>query len=295
MVNGNNPAQWQLNQPWQDNLGALFTSGGQNETIYSTSTIDVSQSGTTTISYRALASSVLGQTRRSTHDRLHRHRSAGAQDRNVNMLPGHCSANDGKEAPYFFDLFAVKTRNDVAYLDARALCRTVWCYVHDQGPGVGCGVKAIRHLLDYVLHLYSEPTSTVFWERSSPETPGRTCLRDRPSVRRRHILEVFREERLFRSIPARFCAISDISLPRADTVIAFVRWLTRGVIYCAIDCLPILRRLPQQSNSKVDASEEYDRCCDWERKPIDTSAEPLPCLRIDGCLRHKPGRRVASK
>jgi hypothetical protein len=48
-VNGNNPAQWQAGTPWQDNLGALFTHAGQSETIYSTSTIDVSSAGTTII------------------------------------------------------------------------------------------------------------------------------------------------------------------------------------------------------------------------------------------------------
>src|SRR5256885_10185898 len=32
-VNGNNPAQWQINQPWQDNLGALFNHDGQSETF----------------------------------------------------------------------------------------------------------------------------------------------------------------------------------------------------------------------------------------------------------------------
>jgi endosialidase-like protein/single cache domain-containing protein len=45
--NGNNPAEWQLNQPWQDNLGALFTHDGQSETTYSTSTADTTQPGTT--------------------------------------------------------------------------------------------------------------------------------------------------------------------------------------------------------------------------------------------------------
>jgi hypothetical protein len=41
-------------EPWQDNLGALFTHNGQSETIYSTSTIDTTQSGTTTIDYWAV-------------------------------------------------------------------------------------------------------------------------------------------------------------------------------------------------------------------------------------------------
>ena len=40
VVNGNNPAQWEVGQPWQDNLGALFTHDGQSEAIYSTSTIE---------------------------------------------------------------------------------------------------------------------------------------------------------------------------------------------------------------------------------------------------------------
>jgi endosialidase-like protein len=52
-LNGNNPAEWQLNQPWQDNLGALFTHEGENETVYSTSTVDTTTSGTTTIDYWA--------------------------------------------------------------------------------------------------------------------------------------------------------------------------------------------------------------------------------------------------
>jgi putative peptidoglycan binding protein len=39
-VNGNNPAQWPLNQVWNDNLGALFTHTGQSETVYSTTTVD---------------------------------------------------------------------------------------------------------------------------------------------------------------------------------------------------------------------------------------------------------------
>jgi hypothetical protein len=53
IVNGNNPIQWQANKPWQDNLCALFTHAGQTETIYSTSTVDVSAAGTTTIDYWA--------------------------------------------------------------------------------------------------------------------------------------------------------------------------------------------------------------------------------------------------
>ena len=50
-MNGNNPVAWQLNTLWSDNLGALFTHNGQSETIYSTSTVDVSVAGTTTIDY----------------------------------------------------------------------------------------------------------------------------------------------------------------------------------------------------------------------------------------------------
>ncbi len=53
-LNGNNPADWQLNTPWQDNLGALFTHDGNSETIYSTSTVDATISGTTTIDYWAV-------------------------------------------------------------------------------------------------------------------------------------------------------------------------------------------------------------------------------------------------
>jgi hypothetical protein len=37
-LNGNNPAEWQLNTPWNDNLGALFSHDGQSERIYSTTT-----------------------------------------------------------------------------------------------------------------------------------------------------------------------------------------------------------------------------------------------------------------
>jgi hypothetical protein len=54
VVNGNNPAQWPLNQMWNDNLGALFTHAGQSETIYSTTTVDTAISGTTTIDYWAV-------------------------------------------------------------------------------------------------------------------------------------------------------------------------------------------------------------------------------------------------
>jgi hypothetical protein len=52
-LNGNNPVDWQEASPWQDNLGALFTHDGQSETIYSTSTVDVSTAGTTTLDYWA--------------------------------------------------------------------------------------------------------------------------------------------------------------------------------------------------------------------------------------------------
>jgi hypothetical protein len=38
---------------WQDNLGALFIHDGMAETIYSTSTVDVTISGTTAIDYWA--------------------------------------------------------------------------------------------------------------------------------------------------------------------------------------------------------------------------------------------------
>ena len=54
-LNGNNPVTWQMGTAWQDNLGALFTHDGIAETIYSTSTVDVAQSGTTTIDYWAQA------------------------------------------------------------------------------------------------------------------------------------------------------------------------------------------------------------------------------------------------
>jgi hypothetical protein len=53
-LNGNNPATWPLGTAWSDNLGALFTHAGQSETIYSTSTVDTTQAGTTTISYWAV-------------------------------------------------------------------------------------------------------------------------------------------------------------------------------------------------------------------------------------------------
>jgi hypothetical protein len=52
-VNGNNPAHWPLNQIWNDNLGALFSHDGISETVYSTSTVDVSAPCTTTIDYWA--------------------------------------------------------------------------------------------------------------------------------------------------------------------------------------------------------------------------------------------------
>ena len=52
-LNGNSPAQWPLNTTWQDNLGVLFAHDGISEIIYSTSTIDTSVSGTTTIEYWA--------------------------------------------------------------------------------------------------------------------------------------------------------------------------------------------------------------------------------------------------
>jgi hypothetical protein len=52
-INGNDPATWQMNTPWSDNLGALFSHNGINETIYSTSTVDTSTTGTTTIDYWA--------------------------------------------------------------------------------------------------------------------------------------------------------------------------------------------------------------------------------------------------
>jgi hypothetical protein len=51
---GSDPVDWQQNTPWQDNLGALFANGGQSTTIYSTTTVDVSDAGTTTIYYWAV-------------------------------------------------------------------------------------------------------------------------------------------------------------------------------------------------------------------------------------------------
>jgi endosialidase-like protein len=53
-LNGNNPVDWQEGTPWQDNLGALFTHAGQSETIYSTTTVDTTISGTTTLDYWAV-------------------------------------------------------------------------------------------------------------------------------------------------------------------------------------------------------------------------------------------------
>jgi endosialidase-like protein len=53
IVNGNSPAQWPLNQIWNDNLGALFTHNGIAETVYSTSTIDTTVAGTSTVNYWA--------------------------------------------------------------------------------------------------------------------------------------------------------------------------------------------------------------------------------------------------
>jgi hypothetical protein len=65
MGNGNNPTEWQEGTAWQDNLGALFTHAGQSETIYSTTTVDTTISGTTTIDYWAQVpgASVLHATR----------------------------------------------------------------------------------------------------------------------------------------------------------------------------------------------------------------------------------------
>jgi hypothetical protein len=57
VVNGNNPAHWSLNQIWNDNLGALFTHAGQSETIYSTTTVDATVAGTSTIDYWAVVPS----------------------------------------------------------------------------------------------------------------------------------------------------------------------------------------------------------------------------------------------
>ncbi len=58
-INGNNPATWPQNFPWHDNLGALFahpTAAGNpvSETVYSTSTVDTTKAGTTTIDYWVL-------------------------------------------------------------------------------------------------------------------------------------------------------------------------------------------------------------------------------------------------
>jgi hypothetical protein len=57
-LTGNNPATWPQNFPFKDNLGALFnhpTQAGNpvSETIYSTSTVDTTKAGTTTIDYWA--------------------------------------------------------------------------------------------------------------------------------------------------------------------------------------------------------------------------------------------------
>jgi len=57
-LNGNNPATWPLNSPYTDNLGALFnhptaTGNPVSETIYSTSTVDTTIAGTTSIDYWA--------------------------------------------------------------------------------------------------------------------------------------------------------------------------------------------------------------------------------------------------
>lgn len=56
-LNGNDPQTWTFNTPWQDNLGATFVHpsplGQMTETIYSTSTVDTTVAGTTTIDYWA--------------------------------------------------------------------------------------------------------------------------------------------------------------------------------------------------------------------------------------------------
>ena len=59
-LNGNNPVGWTLGAAWQDNLGALFThpstGSGQaagSETIYSTTTVNTTITGTTTLDYWA--------------------------------------------------------------------------------------------------------------------------------------------------------------------------------------------------------------------------------------------------
>lgn len=49
-LNGNNPVVWQLGTAWQD-IGALFTYDGQSETLYSTTPVDTTISGTATIDY----------------------------------------------------------------------------------------------------------------------------------------------------------------------------------------------------------------------------------------------------
>jgi hypothetical protein len=86
-LNGNNPIVWQLNTPWQDNLGALFTRDGASETIYSTSTVDTTLAGTTTIDYWALVP--------SSQEVLHATRDVvveGAANDNVTTTPK--AAND---------------------------------------------------------------------------------------------------------------------------------------------------------------------------------------------------------
>jgi hypothetical protein len=81
-LNGNNPVVWQLDAAWQDNLGALFTHDSQSETIYSTSTVDTTQSGTTTIDYWALVP--------STRQWLHTTRDVVIEDAaNDNTAPAH--------------------------------------------------------------------------------------------------------------------------------------------------------------------------------------------------------------
>jgi surface protein with Ig-like domain len=62
IINGNSPAQWPLNQIWNDNLGALFTHAGQSETIYSTTTVDTTLPGSHTIVYVVSDSSGLTST-----------------------------------------------------------------------------------------------------------------------------------------------------------------------------------------------------------------------------------------
>lgn len=53
ILNGNNPVIWDINKPWNDGLGALFTQGATSETIYSTGTVDTTVAGTSTIDYWA--------------------------------------------------------------------------------------------------------------------------------------------------------------------------------------------------------------------------------------------------